>query len=130
MWQAVFKEVASNFDLMHIMSVLAEGEPPTEQERKVLSFAKTAFGGPVAGPLAWQKVVEFASTKGWDETIMSYISDGALSGLTNVKKPKTLKDARAYIVDAIASILNRDPALSLSALIKCPACGYTHGVHS
>lgn len=130
MLDAALKEIGGRFDLLRIMSIVTSGASPDSAERKVLNMALNAFGGKIVGPLLWTKACDYMQSVGWAEIAEGYILDGSLSELSNLPVPENLLSSRLYLIDALNTVLGREATPELAALIKCPSCGYTHGVHS
>lgn len=123
----LFSSLTREVDVLHFLTVLSDGEPPTETEARYLDKVNRFLSVPVAGNIAWRKAVE--KIKGNADLYgmaLGYLNAGLVqAGLPEVAD---LESAKTPIGQLISIIKNREPHFELAAISHCPRCDFTFGV--
>lgn len=128
--QGLVARAAEKLDVLHILSVFMNGEPPSFEERRLLEQVSRILSVPVGGDFAWGKIAEFAETRGFASQALPFLN--AASVAFELEPVAELLSAKPHVEKMIDAILQRESLdfVKIAAVCHCPACDYTFAVQS
>lgn len=124
----VIQRALAKLDMFHLLQVLAGADNATPEEVSQLITVQRILDTPVAGDMAWAKLVELADAKGFTDVALNYIRSGLSVHLPDATKPESLVEAKDSLLAVIERIVNNPEIARLSAVCGCPKCGFVFGV--
>lgn len=125
---ATLQPMLAKLDVLHLLKVLTGGDQPTDSEFSVLQMVHRLLAAPIAGDFAWAKAVEFATSKGVDGLILSYIKAGLEAHNSDVPVPGDIESSRTAFQALLDEVITTADVPHLAAVSSCPSCGYLYGV--
>lgn len=124
----MIQRLIEKVDLFHLLQVLSGADSPSPEEVGQLITLKRIFSAPVAGDMAWAKLVEFLNGKGMSEVAFGYLIQGMDVHSPDLTKPVSLDTARDSFLATIEAIINNPESTQMAAVCGCPNCGFVFGI--